>query len=113
MIAVAIGRRRGDGDFVIDTWLMSCRVLGRQVEHATLAVIAQEARRLGATRLLGEYIPTPKNGLVAEHYPKLGFAIVEQRADGGHLAALELGDFKPIATFIRIEKDEAANNDGS
>jgi hypothetical protein len=59
-------------ELLIDTWLMSCRVLGRQVEAAALEVLAAEARRRGATRLIGEYRPTPRNGLVAGHYAKLG-----------------------------------------
>jgi len=72
MIAVAILRRRGDLA-VIDSWLMSCRVLGRKVEEATLAILAAEARRWGAKKLRGEYRATPKNGMVKDHYAKLGF----------------------------------------
>jgi FkbH-like protein len=58
---------------LIETWLMSCRVLGRQVEPAALEVLAAEAHRQGAKSLIGEYRPTPRNGLVADHYSKLGF----------------------------------------
>ena len=64
IIAIIIGRLQPDSDLAIDTWLMSCRVLGRQVEPTTLNLIAQEARKLGAKRLIGEYIPTKKNGMV-------------------------------------------------
>ncbi|MCJ2132484.1 HAD-IIIC family phosphatase [Methylobacterium sp. J-026] len=72
LIAVVIGLRRGT-DLVIDTWLMSCRVLKRRVEEATLDVLAAEAGRLGARALVGTYRPTPKNGMVADHYRQLGF----------------------------------------
>jgi FkbH-like protein len=58
---------------LIETWLMSCRVLGRQVEPAALEVLASEAQRQGAKGLIGEYRSTPRNGLVADHYAKLGF----------------------------------------
>ena len=68
IIAVIIGRLREDKNLYIDTWLMSCRVLGRQVEPTTLNLIAQEAARLGARRIIGEYIPTKKNAMVKEHY---------------------------------------------
>ncbi|MDB5932487.1 MAG: methoxymalonyl-ACP biosynthesis protein [Polaromonas sp.] len=61
------------GELLIDTWLMSCRVLGRQVEEAVLGVLAGAAARAGATALIGEYRPTSRNAMVAEHYPKLGF----------------------------------------
>jgi len=58
---------------LIEIWLMSCRVLGRQVEPAALEVLASEAQRQGAKGLIGEYRPTPRNSLVADHYAKLGF----------------------------------------
>ena len=70
--AVAVARDSGD-DARIDLWLMSCRVLGRKVEEAILADVAARARALGARRLIGEYRPTPKNALVRELYPRLGF----------------------------------------
>src|SRR5215472_3322255 len=47
IIGIVIGRLQDDGDLVIDTWLMSCRVLGRQVEPTTLNLVAAEARNLG------------------------------------------------------------------
>lgn len=73
MIAVVIGRLTADHDCIIDTWLMSCRVLGRGVEAATLGLVVAEARGLGARRLVGEYRPTAKNDMVRDHYLKLGF----------------------------------------
>lgn len=75
LIAVVIGKKLGGttGDLVIDTWLMSCRVLKRRVEEATLDVLAAEAKRMGARFLIGEYQPTAKNGMVRDHYKILGF----------------------------------------
>ena len=62
------------GDFiVIDTFLMSCRVLGRGVENAVFAAMAAYARLQGATKLRGRYIPTQKNSLVADLYRDHGF----------------------------------------
>ena len=81
IIAVVIGRRTGDA-FELESWLMSCRVLGRKVEEATLAIVAEEARRLGATRLIGHYVPTAKNGMVREHYPSLGFTLLTSDESG-------------------------------
>jgi FkbH-like protein len=84
MIAVVIGRftEAGSADMLIETWLMSCRVLGRGVEEATLALTAAEAARLGADRLIGEYRPTAKNGMVREHYKRLGFAPLSETRNG-------------------------------
>src|SRR5438874_4796039 len=95
IIAIVIGKMQSDNDLVIDTWLMSCRVLGRQVEPTTLNLVAAAAKRLGAKRLLGDYIPTAKNGMVKDHYPKLGFAPLESRADGGSRHVLDLPTFVP------------------
>ena len=57
----------------IDTWLMSCRVLGREVERAMLQTIICQARKAGISKLRGHYLPTAKNGMVADHYSRLGF----------------------------------------
>lgn len=61
-------------ELLIDSWLMSCRVLGRQVEEAVLDVLAEAATAAGYSALIGEYRPTERNGMVAEHFPRLGFA---------------------------------------
>ncbi|KTC34507.1 methoxymalonyl-ACP biosynthesis protein, partial [Pseudomonas putida] len=60
-------------ELFIDTWLMSCRVLGRQAEQAALQVLAQYATTAGYSALIGEYRPSERNAMVAEHYPQLGF----------------------------------------
>jgi FkbH-like protein len=72
LISIVIGRVQG-GEAEIDTWLMSCRVLKRQVEEEVLNEIVRLARMRGCTRIKGVYLPTPKNGMVRNHYPELGF----------------------------------------
>src|SRR5690606_1590167 len=62
-----------DDALLIDSWLMSCRVLSRQVEEAVLEVLVNAARAAGYRTLIGEYRPSGRNDMVAEHYPKLGF----------------------------------------
>jgi FkbH-like protein len=66
----------------VDTWLMSCRVIGRTVEEFFVAELLRRAGRLGYRRILGEYIPTKKNALVADLYDRMGFRRVEVRPDG-------------------------------
>ncbi|MBV8494550.1 MAG: HAD family hydrolase, partial [Alphaproteobacteria bacterium] len=104
IIAIVIGRLAGSDDLVIDTWLMSCRVLGRQVEPTTLNLVAAAAKGLGASRLVGEYIPTAKNSMVKEHYPKLGFAPLEGGSDGSARYGLDLAGFVPAETFIAVRE---------
>jgi len=79
-------------ELLIDSWLMSCRVLGRQVESAVLDVLADAAAAAGWRALVGEYRPTERNGMVAEHYPRLGF---EQRSAPDNAT--------PDASFWRCE----------
>jgi FkbH-like protein len=104
IIAILIGRLLDGADLLIDTWLMSCRVLGRQVEPTSLNLIAEQARRLGARRLIGEYLPTKKNGMVRDHYAKLGFTPLEADASGASRAALDLERFVPADTFIDVRE---------
>jgi FkbH-like protein len=104
IIAIVIGKLQAGGDLLIDTWLMSCRVLGRQVEQATLNLVAQEALRLGAKRLVGEYLPTAKNAMVRDHYERLGFTVVSREADGSSRSVLELDGFVPEQNFIAMQE---------
>jgi FkbH-like protein len=81
MISVVICRRQAQ-DWVVDTWLMSCRVLNRKVETAVLMEILAEARRRGIARILGCYRPTERNAMVADHYARLNFAELARHPDG-------------------------------
>ena len=106
IIGIVMGKP--DGDLLkLDTWLMSCRVLGRQVEEATMNLVAEEAAGLGASRLTGEYLPTKKNGMVREHYRKLGFTCNEMRADGASIWSLTLSDYTAFATHITTMRNAA------
>jgi FkbH-like protein len=77
----------------IDTWLMSCRVLGRRVQEAVLAHLAEAARAAGASRLIGRYIPSSKNKMVCDHYRMLGFAPDGGDPSGETRWRLDLADF--------------------
>jgi FkbH-like protein len=105
IIAIVIGRMLDGEDALIDIWLMSCRVLGRQVESTTLNLAASLARELGARRLIGEYVPTPKNGMVRDHYAKLGFSAVDGGSGSTARYALDLKDFVPRDTFIEVREE--------
>ena len=88
MICVVICRPGEAGVWEIDTWLMSCRVLGRKVEHMVLREILKHARAAGIRKLAGTYRPTDRNQLVIDHYARLGFAKVSEEESG--LTAWEL-----------------------
>ena len=82
LIAVVVMRPLDAESLLVDTWLMSCRVLKRGMECFTLNQMVEAARSRGYKRIVGEYLPTPKNGMVANHYPELGFQPLE--ADTAH-----------------------------
>jgi FkbH-like protein len=108
LIAVIIARPDADwpeDTLLIDTWLMSCRVLGRQVEVATLESLVRAARASGWRELVGIYRPTAKNSLVADHYAKLGFrplAAPFGSPDDASYWGLELVNYAPQRHFIEI-----------
>jgi FkbH-like protein len=94
MISVVICREHDASTWSIDTWLMSCRVLGRGVERMVLRHVIEQARLRGVETLIGDYRPTARNDLVREHYRKLGFEQVATASDGGTSWAL------PTSTVI-------------
>jgi FkbH-like protein len=98
LISVVIGRIEGD-ELFIDTWVMSCRVLKRGVENLALNEIVTKSRRFGVKRIRGEYLPTPKNELVKDHYHKLGFT----DAGNGHWI-LDVASYNLREHFITITK---------
>jgi FkbH-like protein len=82
MIGVVICSNASSEDWEIDTWLMSCRVLGRRVEQMVLAEVLSHARARGAKRVIGTYVPTGRNALVQDHYSKLGFEPLDKDESG-------------------------------
>ncbi|HKT17950.1 MAG TPA: HAD-IIIC family phosphatase [Stellaceae bacterium] len=87
---------------LIDTWLMSCRVLGRGVEAACLGVLARAAAKTGATTLIGLYRPSGRNAMVREHYLRLGFLPEREEPAGSTSWRLNLASFVAPSSFIRI-----------
>lgn len=109
LIGVAITKpREDDGGLEIDTFLMSCRALGRGAEDTLMARIAKDAAMNGYRELVGAYLPTKKNEQVADFYAKRGFAQFPEQGEGTSWR-LDLGgqDIK-IPDWIHL----ADGNDG-
>lgn len=83
----------------LDTWLMSCRAIGRGVEDFTLNQVAAAARALGYEALLGEFLPTAKNAPTADLFPRLGFTPTGEH-EGAQRFRLELAGFAGVETFV-------------
>jgi FkbH-like protein len=102
LVGVAILHHRGEVS-EIDTLLMSCRVIGRTVENAMLAMLAQEARECGSQRLQGWFLPTKKNVPARDFFAINGFKPLREQEDGV-LWELDLSETIPAApTWIRCQ----------
>ena len=77
---------------------------GRESDYTSVRTSGKD-EMLGATRLVGEYRPTPKNGMVRDHYARLGFRSIGSLADGTTRWALDIGEFQPEKTHIRISEE--------
>ena len=102
MISVVICRPGGPGVWEIDTWLMSCRVLGRKVEHMVLHEILKHARSAGIVKLAGTYKPTERNQLVVDHYARLGFNKLHGEESGLTRWELLVEDAQPESAPMRV-----------
>jgi FkbH-like protein len=100
LISIVIGKK-AEGTMEIDTWLMSCRVLKRQVEEEVLNELARLAKLRGCQRLEGIYLPTVKNEMVRDFYGRMGFTLTGE-SDAKREFALNLESFQPIPTKIKI-----------
>ena len=97
LIAVVIMKQQDVDTLFVDTWFMSCRVLKRGMENFTLNTMAEYAKKKGYKRIIGEYIPTPKNKMVELHYPNLGFTQLEPES---YQYVLDLDSYSPRECYI-------------
>lgn len=102
LIAVIIMKKQDEALFV-DTWFMSCRVLKRGMENFTLNTMVEAANKVGCKRIIGEYLPTLKNGMVKEHYDRLGFTKVAEHEDGSILYELDVENYQNRECYIEIK----------
>lgn len=102
LVSVVLGTTEGR-ELHLDLWLMSCRVLKREMEIATLDCLVERAKDKGITAIVGYYLPTAKNGMVADHYNKLGFALVSKdEASGATVWSLETSNYAARSRHIKI-----------
>ncbi|HZQ24487.1 MAG TPA: HAD-IIIC family phosphatase [Terriglobales bacterium] len=81
LVSILVGQVFGD-TVELDLWLMSCRVLQREMELAMFDSLVEQCQSRGISKIMGVYIPSKKNAMVAEHYGKLGFSLLQGSAEG-------------------------------
>ena len=89
LIAVVIMKPLDKETLFVDTWFMSCRVLKRGMENFTLNTMVEAAKAKGYKKIIGEYLPTPKNKMVEQHYTGLGFEPIEGTETAQHVLDVE------------------------
>lgn len=108
LVGLMIARQR-DSVMEIDTWLMSCRVIGRTVEKTMFAHLSRLAALQGVTRIRGIYCPTAKNELVKDLYSKFGFTR-SCEADGGEVWEYDLATRGVVENpFIKVATSGETN----
>jgi FkbH-like protein len=104
LVSVVLGRMQEDVLYM-DLWLMSCRVLKRDMELAMLDSVVQSARNAGVKTIIGTYIPSKKNGMVADFYSRLGFAAESSLPDGSQTYRLSVPDYQERNTHIAVKRE--------
>lgn len=84
VVSVVIGRidSENHSELHMELWLMSCRVLKRDMEYAMMDELVEKARSLGIKKIIGYYYPTAKNLMVKDFYAMQGFSKVSEDEDG-------------------------------
>jgi FkbH-like protein len=101
LITVVVGEIRGN---VLDIrlWLMSCRVLKREVENAMMNVLISEAKKRGISRIVGYYYCTSKNGMVSEFYGNMGYTLLNRDENGHSQWQLELSHYTTKNSHMKV-----------
>ena len=101
LIAVVIMKPLDKETLFVDTWFMSCRVLKRGMENFTLNTMVEKAKTAGYKKIIGEYLPTPKNKMVEYHYIGLGFSPIEGAATAQYV--LNVDEYQNRECYIELK----------
>ncbi len=100
LVSVIIGKIVDDS-LQLDLWLMSCRVLKREMEFAMFDALIEQCQERGIRKIVGTYIPSKKNSMVAGHYADLGFKSIGS-SDGRERWSYEVpATYSPRTRYIR------------
>lgn len=103
VVSVVIGHKNEDR-LDIDLWIMSCRVLKRDMEFAMMDGVVHRAKEAGLSKIVGYYYPTAKNNMVREFYNTMGFTKVSEDAEGNTVWEYEIpAEYKNKNTHIEVE----------
>ena len=102
VVSVVIGHKK-EKQLDIDLWIMSCRVLKRDMEFAMMDMLVDKCCEQGIEDIFGYYYPTAKNGMVREFYKLQGFTLIEEDDSGNTRWHLSVEGYNKQNRFIKVE----------
>lgn len=105
VVSVVIGEIK-DNICNIELWLMSCRVLKKNMEYAMLDTLVAECKKLNINTIIGHYYPTAKNGMVKNLFGDFGFEKISESEDGTAEWKLVINEYKNKNTVIKVNTEE-------
>ncbi len=102
VVSVCIGKLE-DGICHMELWLMSCRVLKRDMEFAMMDVLVQRCRKAGISEIRGYYYPTAKNGMVENFYQAMGFSKISESEKGSSWSFIVDDSYVSRNKYIQVE----------
>jgi FkbH-like protein len=103
LIAICIGNIK-ENELHLELWLMSCRVLKRDMELAMLDQMVSKAKAKGVSKLIGYYYKSAKNNMVSDLYQKFGFDLIQQN-DDDTIWQLDISNYQNKNKFIGVDCD--------
>jgi len=101
VVSVVIGKK--DKNILhMDLWIMSCRVLKRDMELAMLDALVARCKEQGICEIIGYYYPTAKNGMVKELYKTFGFVLVSSDESGNTVWKLNTEKYSNQNRYIKV-----------
>lgn len=102
IVSVVIGNII-DNQLNIDLWIMSCRVLKRNMEHAMMDKLVEECKIHNIEVINGYYYPTAKNKMVKDFYAEFGFTKVSEDAEGNVKWSININNYEKQNTIIEVK----------
>ena len=104
VVSIVIGHINGEV-LDIDLWLMSCRVLKRDMEYAMMDSLVEKAKSKGLKKIKGYYYPTAKNSMVRDFYGQMGFEKIAEDEEGNSIWDFDLTkEYSIQNTHIKVQK---------
>ena len=109
VVSIVIGRIGGDNrdELHMELWLMSCRVLKRDMEFAMMDELVEKAKKAGVKKIIGYYYPTAKNAMVKNFYGQIGFEKKSEDAEGNSTwEFMVMDNYKNQQHVIEVTREE-------